>query len=172
MCRSGLSEATPTLSPVTDNAAPATCNDANQIESPRLRVAEDQPIVVWEDSYPGAKQITDPEVLDDWLEDVDQTLVEARNGVTSISWPFALGGLLALLAVLSDVIDEFGVASLVDLAGWLDLLRASPARLMICVILVLFTIAAFRLAYEGAQARRTLVGIRASYLRRRRELGR
>ncbi|MBB1496479.1 hypothetical protein J4N02_16205 [Propioniciclava sp. MC1595] len=142
----------------------------NRIDSPPLAVAEDQHTVVWDESYPGPKQIDELAVLDDWLETVDQALVEARNGVTAISWPFAVGGLLALLAVLADAIDSVGSGSLVTLTGWIDLFAASPARLTVCAILAAFSIAAFKLAGQGSEARRTLVALRSAYLRRRRQL--
>lgn len=156
---------------MTDGDVPARADEPISVQSPALVLAEEGPTVVWDQSYPGAQQIGDPDVLEDWLEAVDQALVEARNGVTAISWPFALGGLLALLAILSDLIDAVGVVSLGELSGWIDLLEASPARLLTCVTLGVFTFAAFQLAGQGAEARRTLVALRAAYLRRRRQLG-
>lgn len=153
-----------------DRDVPVRPDEPLSVESPPPAVAEDRPVDVWDQSFPGALQIGDPDVLDDWLEAVDQALVEARNGVTAISWPLALGGILALLAVLSDIIDSAGIASLGRLSGWVDLLRASPARLLICGILGVFALAAFRLAGQGTESRRRLVALRATYLRRRRQL--
>lgn len=150
---------------------PSVADKAIVVASPEIGVAVDQATVVWDEPYPGARQISDPDVLDDWLEDVDQALVEARNGVMAISWPFALGGLLAFLAVLSNAVDAVGFASLRDLTGWSHLLKTSPAGLAVCAILAVVTGGAFKLAMEGTEARRKLVALRASYLRRRRQLG-
>lgn len=137
--------------------------------SPALNIDETKPVMVADTWYPGAMSITEVGVVEDWLEHAEQALVEARNGVTAISWPLAFGSLLALLTLMCDAVDD-GLDRLWTATGWASLITQHPSRWMICMLLVALTVAAFKVAGSGADERRRLVQVRASYLRRRREL--
>jgi len=112
--------------------------------------------------YPAAADMESATVVEDWLLQIEDALTEARSGVTAISWPLALAGLVGFLALLADVAD--GAPSL------LLAVAASPWKTVVCAALLLATIVAFRLSDETTEKRRKLVAIRSAYYRRRREL--
>ncbi|WP_377108256.1 hypothetical protein [Propionicimonas sp. T2.31MG-18] len=113
-------------------------------------------------TYPAAADVDSAAVVEDWLLHVEDALIEARNGVTAISWPLALAGLVGFLALLADVAD--GAPSI------LQAVVASPWKSLVCAALLVATIVAFRLSDETTEKRRKLVAIRSAYFRRRREL--
>lgn len=108
-------------------------------------------------TYPAAADVESATVVEDWLLQIEDALTEARNGVTAISWPLALAGLVGFLALLADVAD--GVPSI------LQAVEASPWKSLVCAALLFATIAAFRLSEETTEKRRKLVAIRSAYFR-------
>jgi hypothetical protein len=115
-----------------------------------------------DDFYPPAADVQSLTVAEDWIVRIEDALTEARNGVTAISWPLALAGLLGFLALLADVVDSAA-------NPWLAVV-GSPWKSVVCGVLLVATVTAFRLAEETTEKRRKLVAIRSAYLRRRREL--
>ena len=130
--------------------------------SPQLPDLVLVPQTIDEDVYPLARELMSVAVAEDWIVKAEDALTEARNGVTAISWPFALAALLGFLAMLADVADSAPNV-------WLAI-AASPWKSLVCGLLFVATIAAFKLSDETSDRRQKLVAIRSAYLRRRREL--
>lgn len=141
------------------------------ITSPHLDLSETADTKAWDTLYPPANRIDDPDVLDDWLERVDQALADSRNGVMAISWPLAMASFLAILLLLADAANPIGLGRLMTLDGWVALVDSNPGRVVVGAFLITVTGWAIKLANEGTAARKLLVQIRASYLRRRRAMG-
>lgn len=131
-------------------------------QSPRLSDLVSSTQKIDDDFYPAAVDLQSVTVAEDWIVRTEDALTEARNGVTAISWPLALAGLLGFLALLADVVD-----SAPNL--WLAVV-VSPWKSVVCGVLLVATITAFRLSDKTTEKRRKLVAIRSAYLRRRREL--
>lgn len=112
--------------------------------------------------FPTPTEICSCDVLDDWLVKAEDSLTEARNGVTAIAWPLALAGLVGVLAMVADAVG--GATS-----PWAAL-TSNPFKLGLIIFLFAATVVAFRLASSSSDERRRLTAIRHAYLRRRREL--
>lgn len=123
---------------------------------PDLGQSMASPTLIDEKWYPAANDLKNTDVLDEWLDKVDQALIDTRNGVVGISWPIVVAGIFALAAFQSEL-----------LARWSE----SPLTYWVPVALIAgLIIAATTLANQRTNVRRELLVLRAGYLRRRRQI--
>lgn len=123
---------------------------------PDLGESMSHPTLVGDDWYPAANEVTELDVLEEWLEKADQALVDTRNGVIGILWPLAVGGVFALVSIWDEL---FGPVGLALFAAW---------SWVIVILVMLFML--FREADGRTTIRRSLLQVRAGYVRRRHQL--
>lgn len=113
-------------------------------------------VLIDEEWYPAANDLKSAEVLEEWLEKLDQALVDTRNGVVGISWPMAVAGIFALAAVQAWLPARWGEF---PLASW------APFALTAGLV-----VAALVIANQRTDVRRELLVVRAGYVRRRHQI--